>query len=68
MGTRAGYIYVDWERVDNDVKEYGDKFAQQIREEQNSNRAKKVFNQVHEIFFIRNLGFGSLIANYDKGP
>ena len=46
MGTRAGYLTVDWEKVDNDIRDAGDKITQKIIEEQHNDRTHRIIDQV----------------------
>lgn len=54
MGTRAGYLTVDWEKVDNDMRDASDKITQRIIEEQQNNRTQRIVDQV-SMFVRRNV-------------
>lgn len=46
MGTRAGYITVDWEKVDNDLKTAGEDINQKISEQQEDEETKRLIQKV----------------------
>ena len=46
MGTRAGYITVDWEKVDNDLKTAGEDIDQKISEQQEDEETKRLIQKV----------------------
>ena len=47
MGTRAGYITVDWEKVDNDLKTAGEDIGQKISEQQEDEETKRLIQKVY---------------------
>ena len=46
MGTRAGYITVDWEKVDNDLKTAGEDISQKISEQHEDEETKRLIQKV----------------------
>ena len=46
MGTRAGYITVDWEKVDNDLNTAGEDIGQKISEQQEDEETKRLIQKV----------------------
>lgn len=52
MGTRAGYITVDWEKVDEDMKIASDEINKKLVEQKENEEAKKLFEKV--AFILRN--------------
>ncbi|XP_057302043.1 FUN14 domain-containing protein 1A-like [Hydractinia symbiolongicarpus] len=51
MGTRAGYVTVDWEKVDNDMRSASDKVNRKIQEQREDEETKRLFDK--GILFIR---------------
>jgi len=54
MGTRAGYITVDWEKVDEDMKIASDEINKKLVEQKENEEAKKLFDKA-SLFVRRNL-------------
>lgn len=54
MGTRAGYITVDWEKVDQDMRHAGDHINQKIEEHQQDPETQDLI-QKGGLFLRRNL-------------
>ena len=54
MGTRAGYITVDWEKVEDDMQEAGQNISQRLMEERNNDRTRRFVDQV-SVFVRRNV-------------
>jgi len=54
MGTRAGYITVDWEKVDEDMKIASDEINKKLVEQKENEEAKKLFDKA-SLFVCRNL-------------
>ena len=46
MGTRAGYITVDWEKVDQDMRHAGDHINQKIEEHQQDPETQDLIQKV----------------------
>lgn len=52
MGTRAGYITVDWEKVDQDMRQAGEHINQKIVEHQRNEETQDLIQKVSLILFI----------------
>lgn len=46
MGTRAGYISVDWEKVDEDMKTATEKINEKITEQQENEETQEIMRKV----------------------
>ena len=46
MGTTAGYITVDWKKVENDLHETSEKVTRKLVEEQEKDSTRKFVSQV----------------------
>ena len=50
MGTRAGYITVDWEKVDKDMRHAGEHINQKIVEHQQNKETQDLLQKVeHDV-------------------
>ena len=54
MGTRAGYIAVDWQKVEDDMQEAGHNIAHRLNEERNNDRTRRFVDQMG-VFVRRNV-------------
>ena len=62
MGTRAGYITVDWEKVEDDMQDAGQIIQQKLVEEQNNGRTRRIVENVR-----LNIQYGNEILSFDAG-
>ena len=46
MGARAGYITVDWEKVDTDMRTASETMSRRIAEKQQNHQAERFFEKV----------------------
>lgn len=46
MGTRAGYVTVDWEKVDNDMRSASDEVNRKIQEQREDEETKRLLDKV----------------------
>jgi len=49
MGTRAGYITVDWEKVDQDMRTAGEQLNEKISEQQENQETKEILQKVNNL-------------------
>ena len=54
MGTKAGYITVDWEKVDQDMRHAGEHVNQKIVEHQRNEETQDLIQKVCTFMLNRN--------------